>query len=785
MISLYYNTENYYRICGINHFIQKYGVQLCFNTESEINMIYGNAPKDINGFNIYIRENEIGNGTFGYLKTDGRKVPLFEELIRLDEYGESLVMFVDNKGNEYPGVVLDNNGIAVSFDVFNEIGHILTGYLEHLWKSKLDDSIQKRFARMPMVDYYEKILFECLLLASDRLDIELKYKPFWPDGKKFAVCLTHDVDRVHKTYQYLTHFFKYIQSKNLLTAFNQIASVSEKLRGNDPYWNFGKVMEIERELGVKSTFFFLNEQRKTWLLPPCEWKLYWGRYNIKDAKIIEAIRKLDAEGWEIGIHGSYNSYRDLKMLEDEKNVLEGILDKNVYGISQHYCNLNIPKTWKYHEKLGLEYDSTIGFISDITFRCGTCFPFHPFDTVEGTTLSLWTLPITIVDNACSSNRENIWNEILNAVNSVEICHGLLVLRWHQEAFNDEPPHDRSEIYKRIIALCIKNGAWVTNAKEIVEWWDLREEKTELLDFPKHSLEISYSCIVVTPCKNEAHNLPRLIESMLSQTMKPVLWVIIDDSSTDGTFEIISDAEKKYNWVKGIRVGAISNKRDRGIHLANVIKRGFDFAVKYSMENGIKFDYLSNVDGDIVLEPAFFEKVVGEFKNDPRLGVASGITRYIFDGTIVDETGDENEPPGGHMVIRRECYEECNGIPLSYAVDSVLKAKARLNGWKTKKFNAIAIEERPVHSAEGYWKGYAEKGEAAYYLNLSPLHIMFNTMHYLFKRPYYIGISYFARYFDCLIRKNGRIEDEELRRYFRNKWKDKLVGKLKLRLARPD
>ncbi|GAH60430.1 unnamed protein product, partial [marine sediment metagenome] len=33
----------------------------------------------------------------------------------------------------------------------------------------------------------------------------MQYKTMWPDNKRFAVCLTHDVDRVKKTYQYITH----------------------------------------------------------------------------------------------------------------------------------------------------------------------------------------------------------------------------------------------------------------------------------------------------------------------------------------------------------------------------------------------------------------------------------------------------------------------------------------------------------------------------------------------------------------------------------------------------
>jgi len=87
MISLYYNTENPYRIYGINDFMQKYGIQLSFDIESEskINIVYGDASRGINGFNIYITENELGEGICGYLRIENEKVPLFEKPMRLDE----------------------------------------------------------------------------------------------------------------------------------------------------------------------------------------------------------------------------------------------------------------------------------------------------------------------------------------------------------------------------------------------------------------------------------------------------------------------------------------------------------------------------------------------------------------------------------------------------------------------------------------------------------------------------------------------------------------------------
>ena len=307
--------------------------------------------------------------------------------------------------------------------------------------------------------------------------------PLWPNEKKFAVCLTHDVDRVQKTYQYLTHLAKYLKKGDFHCAVNQIISLSKKVRGNEPYWNFERILEMERSMDVTSTFFFLNEKRKLCLFSPKEWKLYWGVYDITAPKIVETIKRLDAEGWEIGIHGSYNSYRDAELLEKEKKTLENLLGKSVSGISQHYRNLAIPETWEYHEKLGLAYDSTIGFVTDIGFMYGTCHPFHPYNPAEGRTLSLWELPITIMDNACAYKS---LEDILEVINIVERYGGLLLLRWHQSVFNEREFPQRSEIYKRIIEVCKERNAWITNAYEIANYLTNREEQLSQVIDSVHS-----------------------------------------------------------------------------------------------------------------------------------------------------------------------------------------------------------------------------------------------------------------------------------------------------------
>lgn len=279
-------------------------------------------------------------------------------------------------------------------------------------------------------------------------------------------------------------------------------------------------------------------------------------------------------------------------------------------------------------------------------------------------------------------------------------------------------------------------------------------------------------IVVTPCKNEGGNLPDLIDSMVAQTVKPVIWVIVDDGSTDDTPNIIEDAMKTYDWIRSIQLD--STVRDLGPHLAGVMKKGFDYAISYCNGCGVKYGYLGNLDGDLTLPPTFYENLMREFEKDSELGVASGGTRHIIGNRIVHAKVSVNEPSGGHMLIRRECFEECGEISLSYATDSVIKAKARIRGWKTRRFeDNVATEIRDVNAAEGYWKGFVHKGESSYYLTHNPLHVIARVVMYSFRRPYYVGIAYLKGYLGSIIRRRERINDPEIRRYYWNKWKEHL------------
>ena len=106
-------------------------------------------------------------------------------------------------------------------------------------------------------------------------------------------------------------------------------------------------------------------------------------------------------------------------------------------------------------------------------------------------------------------------------------------------------------------------------------------------------------ILVTPAKNEGENLAMNINSIANQTLKPAVWVIVDDGSTDNTQQIIEAAKKNHVWIKSICLN--ESPRDLGIHVANVVQTGFDLAKDYCEEHFIEYDFIVFLDADMLVD----------------------------------------------------------------------------------------------------------------------------------------------------------------------------------------
>jgi hypothetical protein len=229
---------------------------------------------------------------------------------------------------------------------YSEDWHLLSGHLD-LIRPSLDSSTQKELAAKPVVDLLENLLFEAILTACRECNAPLVRKSFWPEGKQFAVCLTHDIDEIKKTYQWVSRPFRYITRRDFRACKGQVHSFIQKIRGFEPYYTYDDIIRIEHDLGVKSTYFILRESGKANLFSRKTWYLYGRNRSLQIPEMGALICRLKENGDEVAIHGSYFSYKDPQLLSGETRELERLIHEKVLGTRQHNLNLDVPTTWNH------------------------------------------------------------------------------------------------------------------------------------------------------------------------------------------------------------------------------------------------------------------------------------------------------------------------------------------------------------------------------------------------------------------------------------------------------
>jgi peptidoglycan/xylan/chitin deacetylase (PgdA/CDA1 family) len=269
------------------------------------------------------------------------------------------------------------------------------------------------------------------------------------DDHSFALCLTHDIDRPFKTYQWL-HEAVRDRDPDALRRWNA---------GENPFWQFETIRRLEADLGVRSSFYALQTPRlragpASRLTDPKRLLDAVGRYEFADERIGPMLRNLDADGWEIGLHGSYESAVDPARLREEKRLLEETLGHEVGGCRQHYLRLADPPTatWRAQRDAGLVYDASPGSSSTVGFDHGDR-PFRPFDD------DFLVFPLTAMEVALPENEDDRWRVCERLLREADDRNAVATVLWHPRYFAPEFPGYR-ETYRRLIERAQEMGAWI-------------------------------------------------------------------------------------------------------------------------------------------------------------------------------------------------------------------------------------------------------------------------------------------------------------------------------------
>lgn len=277
--------------------------------------------------------------------------------------------------------------------------------------------------------------------------------------------------------------------------------------------------------------------------------------------------------------------------------------------------------------------------------------------------------------------------------------------------------------------------------------------------------------IVSPVRNESVHIRKTLDSVTSQTIKPMEWVIVDDGSSDGTREIVREYSARFDWIR------LVNRTDRGFAEPG---RGVVEAFYEGYNKGTQgdFDFVVKLDGDLSFPPDYFERLFERFEKNPRLGMASGVCHIEVNGRWVPEKHPDFHVRGPSKVYRKKCWEDIGGLVPHLGWDTIDEIKARYyGGWETRSFKDLRIKHHRVtgHNT-GAFRWAIKLGMSNYYCGYSPLFILAKGIRRIFvSRPRVLGgLGVMFGYFWCYLAGAERYGDDDLIRYIRREQVKRLL-----------
>jgi biofilm PGA synthesis N-glycosyltransferase PgaC len=271
-------------------------------------------------------------------------------------------------------------------------------------------------------------------------------------------------------------------------------------------------------------------------------------------------------------------------------------------------------------------------------------------------------------------------------------------------------------------------------------------------------------LIVSPCRNEAAYMRRTLDSVVGQSVRPALWVIVDDGSTDETPEILSEYTAKHDWIR------IVQKPDRG-HRAvgpGVIEAFYAGLETVDLND---FDYLCKLDLDLDLPLRYFETLIERMESDPRIGTCSGKPYMRVGGQLVSERRGDEMSAGMTKFYRVTCFEAIGGFVREVMWDAIDCHKARQLGWIAVSWDGpdLNFEHlRPMGSSQaGIHTGRRRHGFGQYYMGSSFLYFLATCIFRMREPPYVTGgLSMLVGYLGAWIRRVPQHGDVELLAFIR-------------------
>ena len=272
-----------------------------------------------------------------------------------------------------------------------------------------------------------------------------------------------------------------------------------------------------------------------------------------------------------------------------------------------------------------------------------------------------------------------------------------------------------------------------------------------------------SYVLITPARNEAEAIELTIQSVVTQTVRPIKWIIVSDGSTDGTDDIVRKYAADHSWIELIRM---PERRER--HFAGKVQA---FNAGYARVQGFDYDVVGSLDGDVSFDPDYFCYLLRKLAEDRALGLVGTPFKEGSNPTYDYRFVSIEHVSGACQLFRRECFEQIGGyVPVKGGcIDHIAVISARMKGWKTRTFtDKVCLHHRQMGTAQdSVIMARFRNGRKDYVIGNHPVWELCRASYQMTKKPYLAGgLSILCGFLWTTMQRPARPVSKELVRFCR-------------------
>jgi dolichol-phosphate mannosyltransferase len=271
-------------------------------------------------------------------------------------------------------------------------------------------------------------------------------------------------------------------------------------------------------------------------------------------------------------------------------------------------------------------------------------------------------------------------------------------------------------------------------------------------------------LIVTPSKNENHNIRRMMEMLENQTLVNFCWVLVIDGCEDDSLQIASKLSPSFPF-------HFIEYNSSGLLIKGGAFQTWNHGVEYGLTKFPDADFVMKLDADVELTKDYFLKLFSDTSELPD----------VLGGVISGSSREQNEHvPGPVKMYSRKAFLLIQELPLATGLDVMDEVICRSRGLTIAvKREAKFRMTRNIGHSQGKLHGRFRNGLVCRWTGYSFVYFLLHVVRYFFRDPYIFGsiwmlFGYFTAgegpYDAKLKQLHTRIQRKKLLRLVRSPWK---------------